>query len=41
MAFALVVDVFQMRMNRPRKANTVQTREHYLPGDAEKVKDGI
>lgn len=41
MAFALVVDVFQMRMNRPRKTNTVQTREHYLPGDAEKVKDGI
>jgi predicted tellurium resistance membrane protein TerC len=23
MAFALVVDVFQMRMNRPRKTNTV------------------
>lgn len=41
MAFALVVDIFQMRMNRPRKTNAVQTREHYLPGDAEKVKDGI
>lgn len=41
MAFALVVDVFQMRMNRPKKAATVQTHEHYLPGEAEKVKGGI
>lgn len=41
MAFALVVDIFQMRMNRPRKTDTVHTREHYMPGDAEKVKDGI
>jgi predicted tellurium resistance membrane protein TerC len=41
MAFALVVDIFQMRMNRPKKAKTVQTHEHYLPGEAEKVKSGI
>jgi predicted tellurium resistance membrane protein TerC len=39
MVFALLVDFFQMRMNRPRKAGTVQTHEHYLPGEAEKVKD--
>jgi predicted tellurium resistance membrane protein TerC len=41
MAFALLVDVFQMRMNRPKKREIVQTREHYLPGEAEKVKDGL
>ncbi len=41
MAFALLVDVFQMRMNRPKKTETVQTREHYLPGEEEKVKGGI
>ena len=41
MAFALLVDLFQMRMNRPKKAPTVQTREHYQPGDVEKVKNGI
>ena len=41
MAFALVVDIFQMRMNRPKKATTVQTHEHYLPGEEEKVKGGI
>ncbi|WP_205513286.1 TerC family protein [Longitalea arenae] len=41
MAFALLVDLFQMRMNRPRKATSVQTREHYLPGEAEKVKGGL
>lgn len=35
MAFALLVNVFQMRMNRP-KSETVQTHEHYLPGEAEK-----
>ncbi len=40
MAFALLVDVFQMRMNRP-KAKAVQTREHYLPDEAENVKDII
>jgi predicted tellurium resistance membrane protein TerC len=37
MAFALLVDVFQMRMNRPR-SKAVQTREHYHPEDVEKVK---
>jgi predicted tellurium resistance membrane protein TerC len=41
MVFALLVDIFQMRMNRPKKAPTVQTREHYLPGEEEKVKGGI
>jgi predicted tellurium resistance membrane protein TerC len=40
MAFALLVDVFQMRMNRP-KAKAVQTREHYHPEDIEKVKDKV
>lgn len=40
MAFALLVDVFQMRMNRPR-SKAVETREHYLPEDVEKVKDKI
>lgn len=39
MAFAFLVDLFQMRMNRPKKTTTVQTHEHYLPGEAEKVKD--
>ncbi|THU32967.1 TerC family protein [Niastella caeni] len=38
MAFALLVDVFQMRMSK-QKAETIQTHEHYLPGEAEKVKD--
>ncbi|WP_207515138.1 TerC family protein [Longitalea luteola] len=41
MAFALLVDLFQMRMNRPKKTTTVQTHEHYLPGEAEKVKKGF
>ena len=40
MAFALLVNVFQMRMNRP-KSKAVQTHERYLPGEAEKVKDII
>jgi predicted tellurium resistance membrane protein TerC len=40
MAFALLVDVFQMRMGR-RKAKAVQTHEHYLPNEAEKVKGGF
>jgi predicted tellurium resistance membrane protein TerC len=40
MAFALLVNVFQMRMNRP-KSKAVQTHERYLPDEAEKVKDGI
>lgn len=37
MAFALFVDVIQLRMNRPKKP-PVQTREHYLPNEDEKVK---
>ena len=40
MAFALLVDVFQMRMNRPR-SKAVQTHEHYLPDEAEKIKNGV
>jgi predicted tellurium resistance membrane protein TerC len=40
MAFALLVNVFQMRMNRP-KSKAVQTHEHYLPDEVEKVKDGV
>jgi predicted tellurium resistance membrane protein TerC len=40
MAFALLVNVFQMRMNRPR-SKAVQTHERYLPDEADKVKDGI
>jgi predicted tellurium resistance membrane protein TerC len=40
MAFALLVDVFQMRMNRPR-SKPVQTHEHYLPDDVEKVKGKV
>jgi predicted tellurium resistance membrane protein TerC len=40
MAFALLVDVFQMRMTR--KASTaVQTHEHYLPDEADQVKKGL
>jgi predicted tellurium resistance membrane protein TerC len=38
MAFALLVDVFQMRMNR-KGSKPVQTHEHYLPGETEKVKE--
>jgi predicted tellurium resistance membrane protein TerC len=40
MAFALLVDIFQMRMNR-RNADPVQTREHYIPNEAEKTKDAV
>jgi predicted tellurium resistance membrane protein TerC len=29
MAFSLLVDVLQLRMNRDKKANPVETREHY------------
>lgn len=32
MAFALLVDIFQMRMNN-RKGDPVKTHEHYLPGE--------
>ena len=37
MAFALFVDVVQLRMHKPKKP-PVQTREHYLPNEDEKVK---
>jgi len=40
MAFALFVDVIQLRMNRPKKP-PVQTREHYLPEDAQKKVEGF
>ena len=40
MAFALLVNVFQMKMKR-RKVDPVKTYEHYLPGEAEKIKDKI
>lgn len=40
MAFALLVDIFQMKMNK-RKAEPVKTHEHYLPDEAEKIKDPI
>ena len=38
MAFALLVDVFQMKMSKP-KGKPVQTHEHYLPNEAEEIKD--
>ena len=34
MAFALLVDIFQMKMTK-RKSAPVKTREHYLPPEAE------
>jgi predicted tellurium resistance membrane protein TerC len=34
MAFALLVDIFQMKMTR-RKSPPVKTKEHYLPPEAE------
>ena len=37
MAFALLVDIFQMKMNK-RKSPPVKTHEHYLPGEEEKTK---
>ena len=37
MAFALLVDVFQMRMSR-KKVDPVQTHERYLPKEADEVK---
>jgi len=37
MAFALFVDVVQLRMNKPKKP-PIQTREHYLPNEDNKVK---
>jgi predicted tellurium resistance membrane protein TerC len=38
MAFALLVDVFQMKMNK-RKSAPVKTHEHYLPGEEDKNVD--
>ena len=40
MAFAILVDILQLRMNKT-KAPPVKTREHYLPPEAEKPKDAI
>jgi predicted tellurium resistance membrane protein TerC len=40
MAFALLVDIFQMRMNR-KPTEPVQTREHYSHDEAEKIKDSL
>lgn len=39
MGFALLVDVFQMKMGRKSKADPVQTHEHYLPDEAESTKN--
>jgi hypothetical protein len=36
MAFALFVDIVQLRMNKPKKP-PVQTREHYLPEEEKDV----
>jgi predicted tellurium resistance membrane protein TerC len=38
MAFAMMVNVFQLRTNRTKEA-PVRTHEHYLPEEAEKPKD--
>ena len=40
MAFAIMVDVLQLRMNKT-KAQPVKTHEHYRPEEAEKPKDAI
>jgi predicted tellurium resistance membrane protein TerC len=40
MAFALLVDVFQMRMTR-KSTKAVETREHYLPDEVQEVKKGL
>jgi predicted tellurium resistance membrane protein TerC len=40
MAFAILVDVLQMRMGKG-KTPPVDTREHYLPPEAEKPKDAV
>lgn len=37
MSFALLVDVLQMRMKKP-KAEPVHVHEHYLPGEDENIK---
>jgi len=38
MAFALLVDIFQMKMNK-RKPDPVRTHEHYHPDEADDAKD--
>ena len=38
MAFALLVDIFQMKMNK-RKADPVKTHEQYLRPEEETKKD--
>ena len=40
MAFALLVDIFQMKMSK-RKADPIQTHEHYLPNEAETKRDVV
>jgi predicted tellurium resistance membrane protein TerC len=40
MAFAILVDILQLRMNKS-KTPPVKTREHYLPPEGEKPKDAI
>ena len=40
MAFAILVDILQLRMNKAKEP-PVKTREHYLPPEAEKPKDAI
>ncbi|WP_439558730.1 TerC family protein, partial [Dyadobacter sp.] len=40
MAFSLLVDVFQMRMNKGR-GQPVTTREHYRPGEEQLIKDTV
>jgi predicted tellurium resistance membrane protein TerC len=41
MAFAFLVDVLQMRMNRKKKGPPVNTREHYAEGEDQLPKDII
>ncbi len=41
MAFAFLVDVLQMRMNRKKKRPPVQPREHYAEGEDQLPKDII
>ena len=40
MFFALLVDIFQMKMNR-KKSPPVKTHEHYLSEEAEKAEDRV
>jgi predicted tellurium resistance membrane protein TerC len=39
MAFALLVDVIQMRANKP--VAPVQTKEHYFPEEVKNIRDGL